>query len=341
MSALPEFDPESLFGNWGEAKDGNGESNAPNVDSTSGALADAPEKTHPTADDYDLYQIMDAVDAAVKCSNGDDSTFAAGNPISGVNNNAHKSGGSDVSVNAGSSSTFSINHPLNQAHNHPLAMTSMASCPPYASAAPSQNFTSESSTMLSQQQQQLQQAQPLLALGPSFNPATRNNSNGNNISNNIASSSLTYNSSYSTHLRELTANFRNNPNISTMAVNGFAVNGFHPQVNARVNHVFPLSNSAGGITLPATQQTAAGGVGQISSGTNNSSTNVRVRGKRGGKDAKTAANVSTHTRNSRERNNREQLRAQKITQLISELRENMEKGGWEKEMKSKYQTLSE
>jgi len=38
---------------------------------------------------------------------------------------------------------------------------------------------------------------------------------------------------------------------------------------------------------------------------------------------------------------REQNRAKKITQLISELRENMEHGGRKEETESKYQTLSQ
>lgn len=41
-----------------------------------------------------------------------------------------------------------------------------------------------------------------------------------------------------------------------------------------------------------------------------------------------------------ERNEREQKRAQKITDLIETLRYSMEKGGWKVEMKSKYHTLS-
>lgn len=42
----------------------------------------------------------------------------------------------------------------------------------------------------------------------------------------------------------------------------------------------------------------------------------------------------------RAKNEREQKRAQKITELIDQLRENMEDGGWKVEMKSKYHTLS-
>jgi hypothetical protein len=43
----------------------------------------------------------------------------------------------------------------------------------------------------------------------------------------------------------------------------------------------------------------------------------------------------------KERNEREQIRAKKITQLIHEMRANMQKEGWKEEMKSKYETLSQ
>jgi len=42
----------------------------------------------------------------------------------------------------------------------------------------------------------------------------------------------------------------------------------------------------------------------------------------------------------KERNEREQRRAQKIAELIEKLRLSMVKGGWKVEMKSKYHTLS-
>jgi len=61
------------------------------------------------------------------------------------------------------------------------------------------------------------------------------------------------------------------------------------------------------------------------------SSNSKHRGsnsKKGGKDS------------AKERNEREQKRAQKITELIESLRMSMVKGGWKVEMKSKYHTLS-
>ena len=42
----------------------------------------------------------------------------------------------------------------------------------------------------------------------------------------------------------------------------------------------------------------------------------------------------------RVKNEREQKRAQKITELIEQLRINMEIGGWKVEMRSKFHTLS-
>ena len=88
---------------------------------------------------------------------------------------------------------------------------------------------------------------------------------------------------------------------------GMAVNGFHPQLNAQVNPVLPLN----------TQPALPPGVVQL----------VDARGKKKGKTGK-------------ERNEREQKRAQKITELIEKLRLSMEKGGWKVEIKSKYHTLS-
>lgn len=92
---------------------------------------------------------------------------------------------------------------------------------------------------------------------------------------------------------------------------GMAVNGFHPQLNAQMNPVLPLAGSAGG--------SAAYPPGMVQL--------IDARSKK-------------KNRSGRERNEREQKRAQKITELIEELRMGMEDGGWKVEMKSKYHTLS-
>eukprot|EP00985_Skeletonema_marinoi_P025882 scaffold19441_cov214-Skeletonema_marinoi.AAC.5 len=350
MDDLPEFDAESLFGNW--SREDNAECTT-NVDDTSGGGLIASSKANLTS--AHLNQILDAAETP----NGGDDTYKDGG------------GGGDESSNLGSSSTsvnnnftFPMYYPLNQGRNHPLAMTSMASCPPYANAAttaaPSTSSSAQSialessglqSLMSQQPQQQQHQAQQQLALATAFNAANNNTNSNNNASNgnssgningnNITASTLSYNSPYSTHLSELTANFRNNPNVSVHY--GMAVNGFHPQVNARVNPVFPLSNNGRicGATAAAPQQARAGGAGNRSTGTNNSRKQSRGKGNANATITNAAGTASTHTRNSRERNNREQVRAQKITQLISELRENMEQDGWQEEMKSKYQTLSQ
>jgi hypothetical protein len=90
---------------------------------------------------------------------------------------------------------------------------------------------------------------------------------------------------------------------------GMAVNGFHPQVNAQVNPIMPAS--LGAAVLP------------------------------NGKHVELIDGRHKHTRKSSQRNEREQQRAQKITELIDKLRNTMEEGGWRVEMKSKYQILSQ
>lgn len=90
---------------------------------------------------------------------------------------------------------------------------------------------------------------------------------------------------------------------------GMAVNGFHPQLNVATDPIRPLSRDQP--ILPP--------------GVNVKLLDSRHKKKRG---------VGT------ERNEREQKRAQKITELIEQIRLSMEDGGWKVEMKSKYHTLS-
>lgn len=89
---------------------------------------------------------------------------------------------------------------------------------------------------------------------------------------------------------------------------GMAVNGFHPQVNAQANPVAP--DSSGPAVLP------------------------------NGKHVELLDGRHKNKRKTIERNEREQQRAQKISDLIEKLRDTMEQGGWKVEMKSKYQILS-
>jgi len=121
---------------------------------------------------------------------------------------------------------------------------------------------------------------------------------------------------------------------------GVTVNGFHPQVNARVNPVVgvkyaPLP-SVGGSSIAQSSLGPSLGLNQSmvrhqpavvssvsSAGRNNQS------------------GSSSHARSSLERNQREAERAQKITRLITDIKVSMEEGGWKEEMKSKYQTLSQ
>jgi len=86
---------------------------------------------------------------------------------------------------------------------------------------------------------------------------------------------------------------------------GMAINGFHPQLNAMENP--PVLIDA---------------------------RHVNDKGNGKGDDA------SQQAKSCKERNEKEQRRAQKISDLIDQLRESMVAGGWKNEMKSKYQTLS-
>lgn len=84
---------------------------------------------------------------------------------------------------------------------------------------------------------------------------------------------------------------------------GMAVNGFHPQINAMENPPVLLDGR-----------------------------HHYMNSSKQKKDASTSG--------CKERNEKEQRRAQKITELIESLRLSMVKGGWKVEMKSKYHTLS-
>jgi hypothetical protein len=95
---------------------------------------------------------------------------------------------------------------------------------------------------------------------------------------------------------------------------GMAVNGFHPQLNAQMNPVMPLGGVGSNSSIAAPYPPGA----------------VQLIDARSRKKDRTG----------RQRNEREQKRAQKITELIEELRMGMEDGGWKVEMKSKYHTLS-
>lgn len=98
---------------------------------------------------------------------------------------------------------------------------------------------------------------------------------------------------------------------------GVAVNGFHPQLNAQVN------------PAAAAMANASGGASMSSAGSQNYSSSVQLV------DAR-----HTNRKAGRIKNEREQRRAQKITELIDQLREKMETGGWKVEVKSKFHTLS-
>ena len=112
---------------------------------------------------------------------------------------------------------------------------------------------------------------------------------------------------------------------------GMAINGFHPQVNAIVNPVvLPLNGSIPTHGIPARAGTTSPGTVKTSNA-----------GKSTGGSSTSKASKQKDKKASNERNEREQMRAKKITQLIHEIRSNMEAEGWKEEMKSKYETLSQ
>jgi hypothetical protein len=95
---------------------------------------------------------------------------------------------------------------------------------------------------------------------------------------------------------------------------GVAVNGFHPQLTGQPNSV-----TGAGLTT-----TNTGSHSHFSYSNSVQLVDARHGSRKAG----------------RIKNEREQRRAQKITELIDQLREKMEKGGWKVEVKSKFHTLS-
>ena len=104
---------------------------------------------------------------------------------------------------------------------------------------------------------------------------------------------------------------------------GVAVNGFHPQLNAQLNPA-----AAGSM-----QQHVAGG--SVTASSSSGSHHHQANGSVQLIDAR-----HSNRKSGRIKNEREQRRAQRITELIDQLREKMESGGWKVEMKSKFHTLS-
>merc|ERR1712238_221616 len=88
---------------------------------------------------------------------------------------------------------------------------------------------------------------------------------------------------------------------------GMAINGFHPKLNALVNPIMPAS--LGAAILP------------------------------NGKRVELIDGRFRDKKKTTERNEREQQRAMKITEVIDKLRETMESDGWKCQRKSKYQIL--
>lgn len=211
---------------------------------------------------------------------------------------------------------------------HPLALTSNASCPPYKKTNGNSSSTSVQALLHKNH-------------GPeSVTAATTSNSSFPLLSQPevvssqvVASQAVTSqsqsktptasNSIFSAHLSELTSNFAASNQFEQHY--GMAVNGFHPQVNAQVNPpVLPLPNT----TISQNHTSGKDGTGTGSS--------PQISGISGSNGGDPSANTRPTGRNAREAE-----RAQKITQLITDLRVHMQEGGWKAEMKSKYQTLNQ
>mmetsp|Transcript_8632 Transcript_8632/g.19386 ORF Transcript_8632/g.19386 Transcript_8632/m.19386 type:complete len:962 (+) Transcript_8632:366-3251(+) len=343
---------------------------------------------------------------------------------------------------AGQGPYFLIQQGRQKIQNHPLAMTSLASCPPYPApfmmhtdhtdhqgqvgnghqgqVGDAQQGNNHQGPIGLQEAQQEQNDQTVTAPPSSLNngypesPADQqeqppfqscnkqhlNSMLHNSTAQNVAQAQAQAHQAdqnaqaaqnnatiLASHFSELTKNFNASNASSMIGTNhvpvplhyGMAVNGFHPQVNARVNpvgHVHNLNVSGGGGLLHHhTPQNANSSTGiAVPTNTVNANGTIKSNPQGHGKDgtaratvstanapakyataaatsnntsaadnanATTAANFASGSKNSRERNEREQVRAKKITQLITELRVNMEQGGWKEEMKSKYQTLNQ
>lgn len=114
------------------------------------------------------------------------------------------------------------------------------------------------------------------------------------------------------------------------------INGFHPQLNASYNPTLPLSNGINGenqfpVLIPGYAQ-------------NHQTTTILAAAPNESGVVVMPPFYDARHKNKKsgykERNEREQKRAQKITDLIEDLRQIMMSGGWQVEMKSKFHTLS-
>eukprot|EP00804_Cyclotella_cryptica_P019387 CCRYP_021123-RA/>CCRYP_021123-RA protein AED:0.03 eAED:0.03 QI:358/1/1/1/1/1/3/324/932 len=173
----------------------------------------------------------------------------------------------------------------------------------------------------------------------------------------------------------LNSAFEASPTDNLMTINqhyGMAINGFHPQVNASVNPVLPLNGmpaqgasstgtsgyaSRAGTASPGTVKTSNAGKSTSGNAPPLSIYNQQPPGHQASPSHPQQQQQSFPQptwlyssqkqqqqelkKAAKERNEREQIRAKKITQLIDELRDNMQKDGWKEEMKSKYETLSQ
>jgi hypothetical protein len=280
--------------------------------------------------------------------------------------------------------------PAIAARRHPLAMTSRASCPPYATtgaaarpiaredgggasapgavpAPPAAGSPPPAAyPLLTPAHPRSPHPSPRSYLashaGPAAVPAAAAAVPGPSPDGADAAATAR-NAAWSTHLSALTSNFLAcgaaarpggatglHSHVPAPRHFGTAVNGFHPQVNARRNPVPPLPSRGGRGAAVAAATTVHGNILPgapmrprrpaprpppprpvvDSRGVHGAAPSV-VSGRSG-----PAPGSAT-----RERNTREQARAKKISELIDELRNAMQQGGWQEEVKSKYQTLDQ
>jgi hypothetical protein len=280
---------------------------------------------------------------------------------------------------------------------HPLAMTSLSSCPsfPLSGSSISGNNTHTNATVAADSMNEEAAnshrmyssiPQPSVVTGTESSQTSGSNNDSSATSNNLFNThhpmlpswndsmgDLMYSPLFNIGIPNTTNNnrdgtsaspFQCTPLNSAFGTNlqqssmihshyGMAINGFHPQVNAIVNPVLPLNGTAAHGTVPRAGTTSPGTVKTSNAG-KSATGNVAIlsmystqnpqqpapqpslQGKPESKQQKQKDKKAAN-----ERNEREQMRAKKITQLIHEIKSNMEAEGWKEEMKSKYETLSQ
>lgn len=331
--------------------------------------------------------------ASIKASNEteDQKVSSGGDNVHGQHHQQPTSSDAQHSPTVGSyesmmNSNTQSHHAQPQLVTHPLAMTSLSSCPSFPLSSSSNvcdispsNGNTAANTIGSSSI--VKQETPSIPQSSIVSGTSSSNANSSQTGNSQTSGcSISKNNLISTHQRLLlpswndsmgdlmyssllptatasissdgtSANpFQCTPLNSAFGTNfqqinhyGMAINGFHPQVNAIVNPVLPLNSTAppparAGTTSPGTVKTSNAGK---STTTGNTPLTAYSQQKPPTWSLDVKQQKPKDKKATSERNEREQMRAKKITQLIYEIRSNMEAEGWKEEMKSKYETLSQ